>query len=548
MATTITNECINCGACEPECPNTAIYAGGAPWELNGATSPAIAQDIYYIVPSKCTECVGFFDHEACAAVCPVDCCIPDPANVEVEGVLLARARKLHPDETFADDAPSRFRKPAAAPAPPAPAPADAAAAAPAPAEPPKPAAAAPVAAEAPAPKPAPAAAPPVAPAPAAEPAKPAAVAPAAAAPAAAAPAAVAPKPAPAPAAKPAAAKPAVAPAAAAPAPAAPAAAPEAAAGLAMMRLPKDVGALPGPMGEKHFPGELEADFNAVLASVSASPVRVAPAPVQIVFRLAEPILGAMPVGVKARLEAAVGSSGGFSTVRATALNLILNLILYPAVLTAFAVVALGDGLFSQSTGGWIMLGVLIASAEGAWRLREGVIHAKRADELTYRGCLYGLGLAPIGSILARALGAGRRTERKVAFDGFEGGMHEDKTERDRRYGTVYTVAEYANAYLVRLEMPRKLPPSSLKGLWNLPDEMPDYDYNIVLGDNVLAVNASVRGETIRRLSYVSSAFPADFATRIEFGKPVGAFKHRMRDKVLEVVVLKAEAAQFQRAA
>ena len=110
MATTITSECINCGACEPECPNTAIYAGGVPWELNGATSPAIAQDIYYIVPSKCTECVGFHDHEACAAVCPVDCCIPDPANLETEGVLLARARELHPETTFPDDAPSRFRK------------------------------------------------------------------------------------------------------------------------------------------------------------------------------------------------------------------------------------------------------------------------------------------------------------------------------------------------------------------------------------------------------------------------------------------------------
>ena len=127
-------------------------------------------------------------------------------------------------------------------------------------------------------------------------------------------------------------------------------------------------------------------------------------------------------------------------------------------------------------------------------------------------------------------------------------MHEDKTERDRRYGTVYTVAEYANAYLVRLEMPRKLPPSSLKRLWNLPDEMPDYDYNIMLGDNVITVSASVRGETIRRLSYVSSSFPADFTTRIEFGKPVGAFKHRMRDKVLEVIVFKADAAQFQHAA
>jgi ferredoxin len=150
MATTITSECINCGACEPECPNTAIYAGGVPWELNGATGPAIAQDIYYIVPSKCTECVGFHDHEACAAVCPVDCCIPDPANLESEGVLLARARELHPETTFPDDAPSRFRKEvtgaeapaangAAVASAPAPKPAPAASAAP------KPAAAAPAA-------------------------------------------------------------------------------------------------------------------------------------------------------------------------------------------------------------------------------------------------------------------------------------------------------------------------------------------------------------------------------------------------------------------
>ncbi len=186
MATTITNECINCGACEPECPNTAIYAGGAPWELDGASSPAIAQDIFYIVPSKCTECVGFFDHEACAAVCPVDCCIPDPANVENEGVLLARARKLHPDETIPDDAPSRFRKPAAATAAQAPAPAAAVEAV------------APKSAVAPAEKPA--AAPTAPPKPAA-------------------PAAAAPKPAPAPAEKPAAA-PTAAPKAAAPAAAA----------------------------------------------------------------------------------------------------------------------------------------------------------------------------------------------------------------------------------------------------------------------------------------------------------------------------------------
>ena len=117
MATTITTECINCGACEPECPNTAIYAGGVEWDLNGVTAPALAQDIFYIVPSKCTECVGFYDHEACAAVCPVDCCVPDPNNLESEQALLERARVLHPEQTFGADAPSRFHKEGGAPRP-----------------------------------------------------------------------------------------------------------------------------------------------------------------------------------------------------------------------------------------------------------------------------------------------------------------------------------------------------------------------------------------------------------------------------------------------
>ena len=163
MATIITSECINCGACEPECPNTAIYQGGVEWELNGAKSAAIADEIFYIVPEKCTECVGFYDHEACAAVCPVDCCVPNPDIPETEGVLIERAKQLHPDQTFEGDFPSRFKKdggaPAAAPPAAAPAPSSApqaapevkAAAAPPPAPEPK---AAPAASTAPAAAPA----------------------------------------------------------------------------------------------------------------------------------------------------------------------------------------------------------------------------------------------------------------------------------------------------------------------------------------------------------------------------------------------------------
>lgn len=96
MSTMITEECINCGACEPECPNEAISAG----EL-----------VFVIDPLLCTECVGFHDQEACAAVCPVDCCVPDPNNLEPEQFLLDRARVLHSDTTLeATPDTSRFQK------------------------------------------------------------------------------------------------------------------------------------------------------------------------------------------------------------------------------------------------------------------------------------------------------------------------------------------------------------------------------------------------------------------------------------------------------
>jgi ferredoxin len=110
MATKITEECINCGACEPECPNTAIYEGGSGWELNGDTHPALQMDTFYIAPEKCTECVGFYAQEQCAAVCPVDCCIPDPDIPETEEQLIARARVLHTDRDFGTVFPSRFAK------------------------------------------------------------------------------------------------------------------------------------------------------------------------------------------------------------------------------------------------------------------------------------------------------------------------------------------------------------------------------------------------------------------------------------------------------
>jgi ferredoxin len=83
MAIQITSDCINCGACEPECPNNSIRQGA---------------DVYEIDAKRCTECVGFHDNLACAGVCPVDACVADPAHVESEAQLIARALEIHPQD------------------------------------------------------------------------------------------------------------------------------------------------------------------------------------------------------------------------------------------------------------------------------------------------------------------------------------------------------------------------------------------------------------------------------------------------------------------
>jgi len=115
MAIIITDECINCGACEPECPNNAIYEGGVEWRYADGTSltgsvegknsrqetdaeeaqQPVSDEYYYIVTDKCTECVGFHDEPQCAAVCPVDCCVDDPDWRETEAELLAKKEQMH---------------------------------------------------------------------------------------------------------------------------------------------------------------------------------------------------------------------------------------------------------------------------------------------------------------------------------------------------------------------------------------------------------------------------------------------------------------------
>ncbi|MBI2966306.1 MAG: 4Fe-4S dicluster domain-containing protein [Bacteroidetes bacterium] len=114
MAIKITEECINCAACEPECPNHAIYEGGAQWSyadgtklsgsitlMSGSTvdadakNAALSDSFYYIIVEKCTECKGFHDEPQCASVCPVDCCPKDENHTETDEQLLGKKKFLH---------------------------------------------------------------------------------------------------------------------------------------------------------------------------------------------------------------------------------------------------------------------------------------------------------------------------------------------------------------------------------------------------------------------------------------------------------------------
>jgi len=462
MATMITSECINCGACEPECPNTAIYQGGVEWQAqDGAMHAAISNDIFYIVPEKCTECVGFHDHEACAAVCPVDCCVPDPKIPETHEVLLDRARALHPAETIPDDAPSRFKKAEVETAP-------AAAAAPA-----------------------------------------AAVAPAAAAAGVVVQAA------------------------------APVRAPRRPGTGKVERPIAATVRTPPPM----FAGELPGEFDEILASLGAPRRRVGSFGARAAFALLsvlQGVLGALPDGAKRRLEETVSDSRYFNAQLATAANVFLNMLLYPIVCIGIALASPTGSVFDWGIRWWFALGLAIAVVEALWRMRESVLRGIPIGEAPMRMAIYGPLLLPVAALIQAACGR-RGAASGIGFDGFYSGQEhlDDKLERARRYGEVYKLDERDDAYLLRLEFPRVVPPTSLGGQLELPHEMPDYEYDLAVHGRHFVVHGRLGDQQVRKITGVAPSFPPDFTTRIPLGAAVSGFRHRLRGKTLEVILPKA---------
>jgi NAD-dependent dihydropyrimidine dehydrogenase PreA subunit len=452
MATMITSDCINCGACEPECPNNAISQG---------------DPVYVIDPLLCTECVGFHDYEACAAVCPVDVCVTDPNNIETEDALIARARTIHPQTDFGENFQSRFRKAGGD-----------SAAAPAAAAPPPPAGQASASQEKAVVKP-------PAPVPAAAPVAPA----------------VAAKVAPAPA------------------------------------TPKPTPAKKEPKPKKTFPKELSLSFEEASKKYAEGASNINGL-AKVAIILLQPVIGAFPHDTKKRLEEAT-QTPLFTAAGSTAVNIVHNAILYPLAFMVVAVALRGPQIiFSDEINKFVLLGLLLATVEGIFRLKDGFFGAKPADEMNFLPSFYG---APMGLVFDPLLKkyTGMIRNKPIPVDGFYSKGFVDKLERERRYGNVYTVEDRGDAFLVRMEFPRWVPDIGIAKRENLSSEMPDYDYDLELQDGQLTVKAKCTDEAVRKISSSVGAFPPEFVTVIPFRQKTTGFAHRYENKLLEVLVEKS---------
>jgi hypothetical protein len=292
-----------------------------------------------------------------------------------------------------------------------------------------------------------------------------------------------------------------------------------------------------------FSGELPGEFDEIVAALGAprrragsGAARAALAALSIV----QGVLGALPDKTKRGLEEAVSDTRYFNAELATAANVFLNLLLYPLVCMAFALASPKESVFDWGIRWWLALGLTIAVVEAIWRLRDSFFRGIPIGETPLRAAIYGPALLPVAAVV-RALCGPRGTASGVGFDGFYAGDEhfDEKLERARRYGEVYKLDERDDAYLLRLEFPRVVPPTSLNTQLGLPREMPDYEYDLAVHGRHFVVHGRLADKQVRKITGVAPAFPPDFTTRIALGAPISGFRHRLRGKTLEVVLPKA---------
>ena len=288
------------------------------------------------------------------------------------------------------------------------------------------------------------------------------------------------------------------------------------------------------------------------------------APFNILAMLGQPILGAFSAGFKMRLEEMAGNTSVFSAAVSTGINSLVNLTLYPLILFFIGLQGQSANLFTSEGNLMIFFGIVYAISEGIYRFKDEF--SSTEEQSRYGAAFYGWFISLIATPLLIGLRSAliatptaQRTTMPGAVE-MDGAIYSDDIkERYRRYGMVNQVSEMADYYRIEIEFPRWVPNSTAKQTYELPDRMPNYDYEVHLSspysvDSMPAPETTVTVQTrlpvnpetgqmedprFEKVVGRTSSFPNGFTSIFPIQAQPEDFHTDYRNRVLEIIVPKA---------
>ena len=286
-------------------------------------------------------------------------------------------------------------------------------------------------------------------------------------------------------------------------------------------------------------------------------------PFNVLVMLGQPILGAFSAKFKTQLEEMAGNTRIFSSAVSTGINSLINITLYPLILFFIGFRGQDVDLFSSRGNLMIFLGIIIAVTEGIYRFKDEF--STTVEQPHYGASFYGWIMSLVATpLLIGARSAlttdppAQRTTVPGAVD-VEGAIYtDDIKERYRRYGMINQVSEMADYYRIEIEFPRWVPNSSMKEAFDLPDRMPDYDYEVHLSSPYTIDPTPLSETTVTvqtqlpvdpktgqmedpRFEQVvgrASSFPNGFTSVFPIQAQPQDFHTHYRNRVLEIIVPK----------
>lgn len=289
-------------------------------------------------------------------------------------------------------------------------------------------------------------------------------------------------------------------------------------------------------------------------------------PLGLITMLSQPILGAFSAKFKAQLEDMAGNTRVFSAAVSTGINSFINLILYPLVLFFFAMRQNRDALFTSTGNLMIFLGIVIAIVEGVFRFRDELTSTPDDEQSRYGASIYGWIPSFFATPILKAMRsvlvndpANQRTTMPGAVQTDGAIYSDDLKERYRRYGMINRVLDMTDHFRIEVEFPRWVPNSAAKETFELPDRMPDYDYEVYLSspfapdapptsDSVLTVQTQLPRDPKKPQQFAdtrfanvvgrTSSFPDGFRNIFSIPGQPEDFHAKYRNRMLEIIVPK----------